>query len=279
MSSFGTLFKVSTFGESHGGAVGVVVDGVPPDLEINEQDVQIQLTRRRPGQSSLTTQRQEEDRVEILSGTEKGKTLGTPIGMIVRNKDQRTIDYANTAAAPRPGHADYTYRIKYGIAASSGGGRASARETIGRVAAGAIGEKWLNAKFGTKIISWVSSVTHLSVPQDITAHNDKYVDSKKKDDSTVLLTSDTNHAGGTLGGITSGFPLVFRTAIKPVSSISLQQETLTYDGDSHTLAVKGRHDPCVLPRAIPLCEAMTAIVLTDLALRQQSRGRPMHTVD
>eukprot|EP01068_Selenidium_serpulae_P016940 Selendium_serpulae@DN6336_c0_g1_i7.p1 len=169
MSSFGTLFKVSTFGESHGGAVGVVVDGVPPDLEINEQDVQIQLTRRRPGQSSLTTQRQEEDRVEILSGTEKGKTLGTPIGMIVRNKDQRTIDYANTAAAPRPGHADYTYRIKYGIAASSGGGRASARETIGRVAAGAIGEKWLNAKFGTKIISWVSSVTHLSVPQDITA--------------------------------------------------------------------------------------------------------------
>jgi chorismate synthase len=157
-SSFGTLFRVSTFGESHGVGVGAIVDGCPAGLELSEADIQGQLDRRRPGQSDLTTPRQEEDQVTILSGVERGETLGTPIGLLVRNKDQRPDDYGEMSVVPRPSHADFTYQAKYGTRASSGGGRSSARETIGRVAAGAIAEKILRERWGVEIVAWVSSV-------------------------------------------------------------------------------------------------------------------------
>jgi len=157
-STIGTLFKVSTFGESHGKGVGAIVDGCPAQLELTEADLQVQLDRRRPGQSKLTTPRQESDRVTILSGVENGKTLGTPIGLFVPNQDQRPADYQAMAEIPRPSHADYTYRVKYGITSASGGGRASARETIGRVAAGAIAEKFLMQRYGVQIVAFVSSV-------------------------------------------------------------------------------------------------------------------------
>lgn len=414
MSSFGTLFRVSTFGESHGVGVGCVVDGVPPGIKLTEDDIQPQLTRRRPGQSSLTTQRDEKDRIEILSGTENGVTLGTPIGMMVRNQDQRKFDYANTSVAPRPGHADYTYQVKYGIRASSGGGRASARETIARVAAGAVAEKWLFEKFGCRIVCWVSQVMDVKLPPDVakqlednpptrdeidnlgaltefenvftdkngnvynadsgertsesasgypkseadegkaaytrcpdattsakmaarirmlrkeddstggvvtcvitncpvglgepcfdklpaelakamisipatkgfefgsgfgcaamrgSVHNDNF-EAKvtgKKQGGTDVLTCETNNAGGSLGGISTGLPIVFRVAIKPASSISQPQQTATFDGKEHELTVKGRHDPCVLPRAPPLIEGMAAMTVADLAMRQMSR--------
>mmetsp|Transcript_85601 Transcript_85601/g.239670 ORF Transcript_85601/g.239670 Transcript_85601/m.239670 type:complete len:428 (+) Transcript_85601:72-1355(+) len=410
MSSFGTLFRVTTFGESHGVGVGCIVDGVPANLDLTEADVQPQLTRRRPGQSSIVTPRSEADTVTILSGTENGKTLGTPIGMMVHNQNQKKFDYANTAQAPRPGHADYTYQVKYGTRASSGGGRASARETISRVAAGAIAEKWLAQEYGTKVVCWVSSVMDIDLPEDVArkleenpptreeideegtvAEDDKYpyfVDKagnkysradgspmpasteplgleyaqgkkiftrcphpataarmaarihelRKKEDSTGgvctcvvtgapvglgepcfdkleadlakammslpatkafeigegfraarmlgsahndrfagasngLLRCQSNHAGGTLGGISSGEPIVMRVAIKPASSISQDQETCTFDGKAHTLSVKGRHDPCVLPRAPPLLEGMAAITVADACMRQQARSR------
>lgn len=422
MSSFGTLFRVTTFGESHGVGVGCIVDGMPANIELTEKDVQPQLTRRRPGQSALTTQRQEADLVTILSGTEQGRTLGTPIAMMVKNQDQRKFDYANTAQAPRPGHADYTYQVKYGIRASSGGGRASARETISRVAAGAVAEKWLEQEYGIKISCWVSSVMDLDMPRDAArklesapptreeidtlgtvAEDEKnhllitpdgtrytivstpagddvaplreqapegacdYASGKKlftrcphpataasmaarinwlrkQEDSTGgivtcvisnvpvglgepcfdkleaelakammslpatkafeigegfnacrlrgsvnndlfakgpdgLLRCATNHAGGTLGGISSGENLVMRIGIKPASSISRSQETCTFDGDPHTLTVKGRHDPCVLPRAPPLIEGMAALVMADACMRQRARqGGPLRTL-
>ncbi|OQR83559.1 chorismate synthase [Achlya hypogyna] len=164
MSSFGRLFRVTTFGESHCKGVGAIIDGVPPGLELTEADIQPQLTRRRPGQSKLTTPRDEKDLVVIQSGTERGVTLGTPISVFVPNENVRPQDYSEMSNVPRPGHADYTYQVKYGTRASSGGGRASARETIGRVAAGAIAEKWLAQKFGTEIVSWVSSIGHVEMP-------------------------------------------------------------------------------------------------------------------
>ena len=163
-STFGTLFRVTTFGESHGKGVGAVVDGCPPRLSLSEADIQPQLDRRRPGQSAVTTARDEADTVTILSGVENGKTLGTPIALLVANRDQRPGDYKEMLNIPRPSHADYTYQIKYGIRASSGGGRASARETIGRVAAGAIAEKYLREKFGVEIVAWVSSVGAVDAP-------------------------------------------------------------------------------------------------------------------
>ncbi|OQS02762.1 chorismate synthase [Thraustotheca clavata] len=164
MSSFGRLFRVTTFGESHCKGVGAIIDGVPPGLELTEADIQPQLTRRRPGQSKLTTPRDEKDTVVIQSGTERGVTLGTPISVFVPNENVRPQDYSEMSNVPRPGHADYTYQMKYGTRASSGGGRASARETIGRVAAGAIAEKWLKQKFDTQIVSWVSSIGHVDMP-------------------------------------------------------------------------------------------------------------------
>lgn len=415
MSTFGTLLKVSTFGESHGVGVGCILDGIPAGLALTEDDIQPQMTRRRPGQSSITTQRNEGDVVQILSGTENGVTLGTPIGLLVRNQDQRKFDYATTAVAPRPGHADYTYQVKYGIRASSGGGRASARETIGRVAAGAVAEKWLLQDFGTKVACWVSSVMDIDLPSDVARaleshpptreeidakgmlaeHEDfdyfldvdgqaykrsdgspmdspaegfSFSDGKKihtrcphaptaakmaaciqmlraEEDSTGgvctcvvtgmpigvgepcfdkleaemakammslpatkafeigqgfgacrmrgsknndkfegggaegLLRCSTNNAGGTLGGISTGENLVFRVGIKPASSISQDQETCTFDGEPHVLSVKGRHDPCVLPRAPPLVEGMAALTVADACLRQRARkGSALQTL-
>ena len=356
-SSFGTLFRVSTFGESHGIGVGAVVDGCPSGIELDEADIQGQLDRRRPGQSDLTTPRQEADRVQILSGVENGRTLGTPIGLLVRNKDQRPGDYGEMSQVPRPSHADYTYQMKYGIRASSGGGRSSARETIGRVAAGAIAEKILRERWGVEIVAWVSAIGTVETgsidparltrrdvdatlsrcpdPADAARMEDLVREIKEAQDSvggvvscvcrgvpagwgepvfdkleallaqamlslpatkgfeigsgfagTTMLGShhndpfvrkgeklgtQTNHAGGVLGGISSGEPVLFRVAFKPVATIGKSQETADFSGETVTLEAKGRHDPCVVPRAVPIVETMAALVLADLALRQKPR--------
>ena len=356
-STLGTLYTVTTFGESHCKGVGAVVDGCPPGLELTEADIQPQLTRRRPGQSDLSTPRQEADQVTIYSGTEFGRTLGTPIMLLVNNRDQRPQDYGEMSRIPRPSHADYTYQMKYGVRASSGGGRSSARETIGRVAAGAIAEKWLREQYGTEIVAWVSAVGDIEAPpvnidritraevdrtiircpdaatagrmqdrvrevleaKDSTGgiltcvcrnvpvglgeplfdklearlaqamlslpatkgfdigsgfagtrlrgstHNDPFV---RKGDG---LGTRTNHSGGVQGGISNGEPIVFRVAFKPVATIGLAQETVDFDGEPVTLEAKGRHDPCVVPRAVPIVEAMAALVLIDLALMQRAR--------
>jgi chorismate synthase len=358
-STFGTLFKITTFGESHGKAVGAIIDGCPANLPLTEADIQPQLTRRRPGQSALTTPRDEVDQVTILSGTENGITLGTPIGISVNNKDQRPGDYGEMKEVPRPSHADYSYLMKYGIKASSGGGRSSARETIGRVASGAIAEKWLKQRFGDElsIVAYVSSVNTIEAPAidldtitrdqvDVTPircpdadtakemisaveeardakdslggtvtcvcrglpaglgepvfekleaklaqamlsipatkgfeigsgfagtllrgsqHNDPFV---KKGDR---LGTVTNYSGGVQGGISNGEPIIFRIAIKPVATIGMAQQTVDIDGEPTILEAKGRHDPCVLPRAVPIVEAMAALVLADAALRQEYR--------
>jgi len=354
-SSLGTLFRVSTFGESHGVGVGAIVDGCPAGFPLTESDIQPQLDRRRPGQSDLTTPREEADRVTILSGVEHGLTLGTPIGLLVHNKDQRPGDYSEMDQVPRPSHADFTYQTKYGMRASSGGGRSSARETIGRVAAGAIAEKILRAKWGVEIVAWVSSIgseqaanvdpekvsraqvdanlsrcpdkpsalrmetlvrevlvakdsiggvvscvcrnvpagwgepvfdkleamlaqAMLSLPATKgfeigsgfagtrlrgSQHNDPFVQKGTR------LGTLTNNAGGSLGGISSGEPVLFRVAFKPVATIGQAQQTAGFDGKPVTLEAKGRHDPCVVPRAVPIVESMAALVLVDLALRQK----------
>lgn len=396
-------------------------------MELTEDDIQPQLTRRRPGQSKLTTPRDEKDQVTILSGTEHGKTLGTPIGLFVPNENVRPQDYSSMSTVPRPGHADYTYQQKYGTRASSGGGRASARETIGRVAAGAIAEKWLKTTQDISIVAWVSSVGTIQMSEDVqlteswtrqdidrigtlrilrdpsisedqyeehfvsqssdettaayqdidgvcysrsgkvvptpenikewmgddiipvrcphapsaaamstvvrqvkqekdsiggtvtcviqnvpvglgepcfdkleallahammslpatkgfeigsgfsgaklkgSVHNDKFVGGTKRGNTTLLHT-ETNYAGGTLGGISSGQPIVFRVAIKPVSTIGQLQQTANFDGQMTDLEAKGRHDPCVLPRAVPLVEAMSALVLADAMMLQNTRS-------
>lgn len=356
-STFGTLFRVNTFGESHGKQVGAIVDGCPAGLELTEADIQPQLTRRRPGQSTLTTPRDEEDAVTILSGTENGVTLGTPIGLSVNNKDQRPGDYGEMAVVPRPSHADYTYLMKYGRKASSGGGRSSARETIGRVAAGAIAEKWLKTRFpGFSITAYVSSVGEIEAPaigsltrtevdatpircpdaataQKMIARVEEIRDAKDSIGGTVTCICEglpaglgepvfdkleaklaqamlsipatkgfeigsgfegtkmlgsqhndpfvqkngrlgtlTNFSGGVQGGISNGEPVVFRVAIKPVATIGKAQDTVDLEGGKVTLEAKGRHDPCVLPRAIPIVESMAALVFADAALRQAGRN-------
>lgn len=357
-NTFGRLFRVTTFGESHGIGVGAVVDGCPPRMELSEKDIQPQLNRRRPGQSDLTTPRDEKDSVTILAGTEKGKTLGTPIALLVRNADQRPEDYGEVTDIPRPSHADFTYMQKYGIHASSGGGRSSARETIGRVAAGAIAEKFLKEKFGIEIVAWVRAagpvdagdlstgsftrsdvdrtpvrcpdlkiaekmtaliketrdredsvggivtcicrnvppgwgepvfdkleamLAHamLSIPatkgfeigsgfsgttMNGSAHNDPFVLKGKK------LGTATNRSGGVQGGISNGEPIIFNVAFKPPATIGLPQKTCDKAGRETVLEAKGRHDPCVVPRAVPIVESMAALVLADMALLQASRG-------
>ena len=357
-STFGSLFRVTTFGESHCKGVGAIVDGVPARMQLTEADIQPQLDRRRPGQSNLTTPRKESDQVTILSGTENGVTLGTPIGLFVPNKDQRPKDYSEMQNIPRPSHADFTYQMKYGVRASSGGGRSSARETIGRVAAGAIAEKLLREHYGIEIVAWVSTVGSVleasvdidrvtreqvdativrcadsavaddmmdaiskakdamdsvggivsCVCRDVPAgwgepvfdkleaklaqammslpatkgfevgsgfagtrmrgseHNDPFV---RKDDR---LGSSTNRSGGIQGGISNGEPIVFRVAFKPPATIGLSQDTADFDGNDVQLKAKGRHDPCVVPRAVPIVETMAALVLADMALRQQRHG-------
>lgn len=357
-STFGTLFRVTTFGESHCRAVGAVVDGVPPRLRLAEGDIQPQLDRRRPGQSLITTSRKEQDTVTIVSGVENGLTLGTPVGLFIENRDFRPGDYSEMRKVPRPSHADFTYEAKYGIRATSGGGRSSARETIGRVAAGAIAEKFLGEEYGVEIVAWVSSVgeidapdftgmslrrddvdrTDVRCPDDETArrmieaivrardagdslggvltcecrnvpagwgepvfdkaeaklahamlslpatkgfeigsgfagarmpgsrHNDPFVR------KGAQIGTRTNYSGGIQGGITNGEPILFRVGFKPPATISLPQETVDFEGEPVVLAAKGRHDPCVVPRAVPIVETMTALVLADLALRQRARG-------
>ena len=356
-STLGTIFKVTTFGESHGKAVGAIVDGCPPGLALSEKDIQPQLDRRRPGQTRLTTDREEADRVTILSGVEDGRVLGTPIGMSVANKDQRPGDYAQMRSVPRPSHADYTYQMKYGIRTSSGGGRSSARETIGRVAAGAIAEKFLYEDYGVEIVAWVSSVSTITagaidesritraevdktlvrcpspqiaeemmqaimavkedkdslggiiscvcrhVPAGLgepvfdkmearmaqgmlsipatkgfeigsgfdgtrmtgSQHNDSFV---KKEDR---LGTITNYSGGVQGGISNGEPIIFRVAFKPPATIGKAQNTADFEGNNMILEAKGRHDPCVVPRAVPIVESMAALAIADLVLQQRSR--------
>ncbi|MDM8555473.1 chorismate synthase [Desulfococcaceae bacterium HSG7] len=356
-SSFGTVFKVTTFGESHGLGVGAVVDGCPPRLFLSEADIQLQLDRRRPGQSDLTTPREEHDQVTILSGIENGRTLGTPISLIVANKDQRARDYKKMLSVPRPSHADYTYQMKYGIRATGGGGRASARETIGRVAAGAIAAKILNEIYNIEIVAWVSTVGLIEAAELYTdTINHKLVDRtavrcpdmeaaekmaeeirrvKKERDSIggiitcicrnvppgfgepifdkidailaqamlsipaakgfeigsgfsgasmrgsehndpFVLKKDhlgtrTNNSGGVQGGISNGEPVFFKVAFKPTSTIGKPQTTADFNGQEVILKASGRHDPCVVPRAVPIVESMAALVIADLALRHNSR--------
>jgi chorismate synthase len=356
-SSFGHLFRISTFGESHGGGVGVIVDGCPPRLSLDLAAIQAELDRRRPGQSHITTPRKEEDRVEVLSGLLDGVTLGTPIAMVVRNRDQRPQDYREMEVAFRPSHADATYQAKYGIQARSGGGRASARETIGRVAAGSIAKQLLARAAGTEVIAWVrrihdieavvdpATVTMEAVESTIVRCPDPAVAARmierieaigREGDScggvieclvrrppvglgmpvfdkleadlakavmslpatkgfevgsgfggTLLRGSEhndaflpsedgrlrtaTNNSGGIQGGISNGEEIRLRVAFKPTATIRKEQQTIDASGAATTLAAKGRHDPCVLPRAVPMVEAMVALVLADHLLRQQGQ--------
>ncbi len=356
-STFGDLFRISTFGESHGGGVGVIVEGCPPRLELDLQKIQAELDRRKPGQSKITTPRKEADQVEILSGLVENKTLGTPIAMFVRNQDQRPMDYKDMTAVFRPSHADATYKAKYGIQALSGGGRASARETIGRVAAGAIAKQLLSKVNGTEVLAWVKRIhnieaninpEHVSlaeVESNIVRCPDQGVanlmvqrieEISREGDScggviecvvrnaplglgmpvfdkleadfakalmslpatkgfevgsgfggTLLMGSEhndaflptndgslktaTNNSGGIQGGISNGEPIVLRVAFKPTATIRKDQKTIDAQGNATTLKAKGRHDPCVLPRAVPMVEAMVALVLADHLLRQQGQ--------
>lgn len=357
-SSTGQLFRISTFGESHGGAVGVVVDGCPPRMEISAQEIQRELDRRRPGQSRFTTPRQEEDRVEILSGVFEGRTLGTPIAMIVRNKDARPSAYEEMKDLYRPSHADYTYEAKYGIRDWQGGGRASARETIGRVAAGALARKLLREQFGAEVVGWVQQVHDVEAKVDASrvalaeveaslvrcpdaaasAEMEKRIDAARdRGDSlggvveciargvpaglgepvfdkleadlakalmslpaskgfeigsgfggTRLTGSEhndpfvpgedgrphttTNRSGGVQGGISNGEPIQLRVAFKPTATIRIEQNTVDREGRATKLAAQGRHDPCVLPRAVPIVEAMVCLVLADHWLRQRAQS-------
>lgn len=354
MNTFGHLFRITTFGESHGGAVGVVVDGCPARLPLTEGDLQEPLDRRRPGQSRFTTQRQEADRCSILSGLFEGHTLGTPLVVMVTNEDARSDDYLPYREAYRPSHADFTYQAKFGIRNWKGGGRASARETIGRVAGGAVAAKLL-ARVGVQVVAWVSSVADIEAqvdgrtvtladveanpvrcPEAATALRmmDAIDAARKAGDSlggvvTIVargvppglgapvfdkLEADlarglmslpaskgfeigsgfegtrlrgtqhndpfymeghrvrtrTNRSGGVQGGISNGEDITLRVAFKPTATILHPQETVTVGGESTTVTGRGRHDPCVLPRAVPLCEAMVWLVLADHFLRQRS---------
>lgn len=356
-SSFGTLFRISTWGESHGPGVGVVVDGCPPRIPLTEADLQLELDRRRPGQSKIVTPRKEDDKAEILSGVLDGQTLGTPIGILVRNTDQRPSAYTEMQQAYRPSHADYTYDAKYGIRAVSGGGRSSARETIGRVAGGAIARKVLQHSLpGYECLAYVKTVRDLTatVPAQLSAeviesnivrtcdpvaaeqmialieamrregnsvggviecvvrgvpaglgapvfdkleaelakammslpatkgfeigsgfagtqmtgleHNDEfYMDEGR-------VRTRTNRSGGIQGGISNGEEIIFRVAFKPTATVLREQNTVTNTGEDTTLSARGRHDPCVLPRAVPMIEAMTHLVLADHLLRQRALG-------
>jgi chorismate synthase len=364
----GTLFRISTFGESHGPAVGVVVDGCPAGLAFDSVRIQTALTRRRPGQSHLTTARQESDEFELLSGVYQGRTLGTPIAMMVRNLDMRSQDYGGFQDIYRPSHADFTYHAKYGYRTPHGGGRASVRETIARVAAGAIAESILEEELGISTIAWVDSIGRIdsramenppvsraqvdsnlarcpdagAAEQMISAveearskkdsiggtigvivrgvppglgdpvfdrleadlakaslsipackgfesgsgfagtrlfgsqHNDHFLpgadDTRRSEQMPAPApVTQTNYSGGIQGGISNGMPIVCRLAFKPTATISQDQQTVNEAGKSVTLAAKGRHDPCVLPRAVPIVEAVFNLVLVDAYLRQRAQ--------
>jgi chorismate synthase len=360
-NTFGHLFRITTFGESHGGGVGVIIDGCPPRLEISEAEIQVDLDRRRPGQSKITTPRKESDTCEILSGVFEGKTLGTPIAILVRNQDARSQDYDEMAVKYRPSHADATYDAKYGIRNWKGGGRSSARETIGRVVAGAIAKKILYQVAGVEIIGYVKRIQNLEGmvdPNTVTLEQvesnivrcpdadcaEKMIDlidqiRRNKDsiggvvecvaknvpmglgepvfdkleaelakavmslpaskgfeigsgfEGTLLIGSEhndefylaetgqlrtrTNRSGGVQGGISNGENIIIRAAFKPTATIGKEQNTVSNAGEETTLAAKGRHDPCVLPRAVPMVEAMVAIVLCDHLLRFQGQCKTL----
>jgi chorismate synthase len=366
-NTFGHLFRVTTFGESHGGGIGVIIDGCPPHIEISEAEIQRELDRRRPGQSKLTTQRKEEDRCEILSGVFEGSTLGTPIAILVRNKDARPEDYREIAQKFRPSHADYTYEAKYGIRNWQGGGRASARETIGRVAAGTIAKKIMSGLYKDfELLAYVTQIHEVTA--DINRSTVKMSDVEKNvvrcpdaaaakkmtslieqireagdsvggviecvargippglgepvfdkleaDLAKAMLSipaakafdigsgfgatqmrgsqhndafetragrirTTTNNSGGVQGGISNGEEIYFRVAFKPPATIALEQKTVTTSNKATALSARGRHDPCVLPRAVPIVEAMAALVLCDHALRQKANScgipKPAHT--
>jgi chorismate synthase len=353
MSSFGNIFKITTFGESHSPAVGVVVDNFPPNFTIYLDYIQKQLDRRRPGQSDITTPRNENDKVTVLSGMENGKSLGSPICFIVFNQDMKPEDYKKHKLIPRPSHADMTYIWKYGIHASSGGGRSSARETIGRVIAGGLAEHILDL-YNIKIIAYVSQVGHIKLEKDVSNiisrdYVDKFktrcpdeetskkmeeyiLELKNKGDSVggkvsciikncprglgepvfnkleaelakAMLSipatkgfeigsgfkcvemngsnhndpwafdndefhTKTNNNGGVIGGISNGEDIYFSVAFKPPATILMDQTTVDLDGNENILKAEGRHDPCVVPRAVPIVEAMSALVLLDLFYHQ-----------
>ncbi|KAF1986639.1 chorismate synthase [Aulographum hederae CBS 113979] len=321
MSTFGQYFRVTTYGESHCKSVGCIVDGCPPGMELTEEDIQPQLTRRRPGQSAITTPRNEQDLVEIQSGTEFGITLGTPIGMKVMNKDQRPKDYGGSTMDmfPRPSHADWTYLEKYGVKASSGGGRSSARETIGRVSAGAIAEKYLSLTHGVEIIAFVASVgneflfpptpehpTQATNPKFLNLINTitrEHVDSpeflpircpdKEAADRMKSLVEKFRDAHDSIGGTVTcvirnvpsglgepcfdklealiGHAMLSIPSTK-AATISQAQDTVTYDSTPGVLEAKGRHDPCVVPRAIPIVESMAALAIMDATMAQLARS-------
>lgn len=354
-STYGKIFKISTFGESHGKAVGVVIEGCPAGLEIDEAFIQSELDRRKPGQSKITTQRNEEDKIEILSGVFEGKATGVPIAMMVWNADQRSKDYSHIADKFRPSHADYTYHEKYGLRDYRGGGRSSARETLARVAAGAVAKLFLKT-LGIEAIAYVSQVGSLKLEKSYkelnlntaednivrcpdqemaekmialidevrlnrdtiggvvdcvvtgvpvglgepvfdklhaelgkamlsinavkgfefgsgfegitllgSQHNDKfYVDSNGK------VKTETNYSGGIQGGISNGEDIYFRTAFKPVATIMQDQESIDSEGNKAVVSGKGRHDPCVVSRAVPIVEAMAAMVIADFYLRNKA---------
>lgn len=368
-NSFGTLFRITTAGESHGPGNVVIVDGVPSGMPLSVDDLRPDLQRRRPGQSPLVTQRQEEDEPEILSGVFDGKTTGTSIAILIRNADQRSGDYSDIRDKYRPGHADYTFDARYGFRDYRGGGRSSARETTARVAAGAIAKKLIHSAFGGEVIGYVSQVgsikANIAKPEEVTLHqveflpdgspnfvrcpdynaaakmvelidevrrdtdsiggvseivaknvpaglgepvfdklkadlakalfslpavlgveygngfacaelrgsqNNDIFTSERSPDGVHIATSSNRH-GGMLGGISSGMPIVLRAAIKPTSSLAKEQPTVTRDGEPTSIRTKGRHDPCLLPRFVPMAEAMIAIVLADHWLRWQAIRR------
>ncbi len=319
-NTFGQLFRVTTFGESHGGGIGVVIDGCPPRIDISDAEIQRELDRRRPGQSRMTTQRKEEDRCEILSGLFEGKTLGTPIAILVRNRDARPEDYAEIKDTFRPSHADFSYEAKYGTRNWQGGGRASARETIGRVAAGAVAKKILSILYSEfEIVAYVAQI-HVRdegdsvggviecVVRGIPAGLGEPVFDKLEADLAKAMMSlpatkgfeigsgfaatrmrgskhndpfemrggrirtVTNNSGGVQGGISNGEEIYFRVAFKPTATIAHKQKTVTASREETELAARGRHDPCVLPRAVAIVEAMAALILCDHALRQKAIG-------
>jgi chorismate synthase len=356
-SQFGQLFRIATFGESHGGGVGVVIDGCPPRIELSEADIQPDLDRRRPGQSEIVTPRAEEDKCEILSGVFEGKTLGTPIAILVRNKDARPEAYSEMETAFRPSHADFTCQAKFGIRNWQGGGRSSAREAIGRVAAAAVAKKVLAQLCPrAEIVAYVKAihdieagvdierVTFAEVESNIVRCPDKNAAQRMIDfikqvrsegdsvggivecvirglpaglgepvfdkleadlakammslpatkgfeigsgfagarlrgsehnDAFVMrggaVRTETNRSGGIQGGISNGEPIFLRIAFKPTATIAKKQQTVTVSGEETELAARGRHDPCVLPRAVPMVEAMAALVLCDHALRQRAQ--------
>ncbi|MEZ6055556.1 MAG: chorismate synthase [Planctomycetaceae bacterium] len=374
-NSFGQAFRITTAGESHGPGNVVIIDGVPPGIPLTVEDLRVDLARRRPGQSSIVTQRDESDEPEILSGVFEGRTTGTSLAILVRNQDQRSRDYQDIQDKYRPGHADFSFDAKYGFRDYRGGGRSSARETTARVAAGVVAKKLLEQECGAKVVGYVVQVGNIraeiadpasvtladveSLPSgeaniircpDVAAgekmieliescrkqgdsiggaaeivatgvpaglgepvfdkikadlakalftlpavlgveygigfgcvtmkgseHNDIFVADPKADGETQPhIRTSTNRHGGILGGITTGMPIVLRAAVKPTSSLPIEQPTVTSQGESTTIRTKGRHDPCLLPRFIPMAEAMVAIVLADHLLRWKAQCGPEH---